>query len=51
MAQQENTPGGMHVVDADLAAEALQSVDTVRERARLTAGLTPAWYGPRRPWP
>ncbi|WP_326766965.1 hypothetical protein OG978_22685 [Streptomyces sp. NBC_01591] len=46
MAQQENTPGGMHVVDADLAAEALQSVDTVRERARLTAGLTPAWYGP-----
>lgn len=48
MAPQENTParpGGIDV-SADLAAEALQGIDTARERARLTAGLTPAWYGP-----
>ncbi|MFJ5194017.1 hypothetical protein ACIQCQ_18205 [Streptomyces sp. NPDC088394] len=33
-------------MDADLAAEALQGIEASRERARLTAGLTPAWYGP-----
>jgi hypothetical protein len=33
-------------MDADLAAEALQGIEESRERARLAAGLTPAWYGP-----
>ncbi|WP_405715338.1 MULTISPECIES: hypothetical protein [unclassified Streptomyces] len=33
-------------MNADLAAEALQGIEASRERARLTAGLTPAWYGP-----
>ncbi|MCX4730464.1 hypothetical protein [Streptomyces sp. NBC_01363] len=48
MAPQENTPArpGDTAVSADFAAEALQGIDTARERARLTAGLTPAWYGP-----
>ncbi|MFJ7194628.1 MULTISPECIES: hypothetical protein [unclassified Streptomyces] len=48
MAPQENTPAcpGGTDVSADLAAEALQGIDTARERARLTARLTPLWYGP-----
>ncbi|MFD0338343.1 hypothetical protein ACFVH0_06550 [Streptomyces sp. NPDC127117] len=33
-------------MNADLAAEALQGIEVSRERARLTAGLTPTWYGP-----
>ncbi|MEU9563544.1 hypothetical protein AB0D16_16140 [Streptomyces sp. NPDC048161] len=48
MAPQENTPArpGDTAVSADSAAEALHGIDAARERARLTAGLTPAWYGP-----
>ncbi|MCX4846280.1 hypothetical protein [Streptomyces sp. NBC_00893] len=33
-------------MNADLAAEALQGIEVSRERARLAAGLTPAWCGP-----
>ncbi|MFE3940452.1 hypothetical protein ACFXPV_00990 [Streptomyces sp. NPDC059118] len=48
MAPQENTPArpGDTAVSADSAAEALHGIDAARERARLTAGLTPAWFGP-----
>ncbi|MEV7424860.1 MULTISPECIES: hypothetical protein [unclassified Streptomyces] len=33
-------------MSADSAAEALRDIDAARARARLRAGLTPAWYGP-----
>ncbi|MFF1919471.1 hypothetical protein ACFVW8_02705 [Streptomyces sp. NPDC058221] len=47
MPSQENVStapeGGRSAVHAE---EALRGVETARERARLKAGLVPAWYGP-----
>ncbi|MEE1739675.1 hypothetical protein PUR49_24650 [Streptomyces sp. BE147] len=48
MSPQENTPihSGGTDVSADRATEALRSVESAREGARLRAGLAPVWYGP-----
>lgn len=48
MSPQENTPtrSGGTDASADRATDALRSVESAREGARLRAGLTPSWYGP-----
>ncbi|MCX4677133.1 hypothetical protein OG413_17800 [Streptomyces sp. NBC_01433] len=48
MSPQDNTPtrSGGTAVSADRATEALRSVESAREAARLRAGLSPSWYGP-----
>ncbi|MEV0783262.1 hypothetical protein AB0I52_09805 [Streptomyces sp. NPDC050423] len=48
MPSQENKSAPLEGEDgpAAHAEDALKGVETARERARLTSGLVPAWYGP-----